>query len=171
MSYLYHGKHPEIKGDILYPLNMLRAIYPDLYDAHVKRYAGKEKILEDVIPVLNCLWNDVLHFSPVHPAEIKKAFTELGKDFEAEYFEVPAELLEPEKSIIYLNGEIPKMDPKNWLPFSPETVSQFSQLPELTKLHYKEQFEKNESPLLYAKTPHILYKGALNIKNFQIITV
>ncbi len=31
--------------------------------------------MEQRIPILNCLWNDVLHFSPVHPAKIKQAMT------------------------------------------------------------------------------------------------
>jgi len=39
--YLYHRVDPELKGTTLYPLNQLKNIYPDVYERHVKKYAGR----------------------------------------------------------------------------------------------------------------------------------
>jgi hypothetical protein len=161
-----------MKGDILYPLNEMKNVYPDIYKNAISKYAGREHILQDVIPVLNCLWNDVLHFSPVHPSKIKSAFLELGKEFVGQdYFEIPPEMLSPEKTIIYLNGELSKTDPRNWLSYDPALVAQYSEMPELTKEYYKEKFAKNEQPLLYAKIPHILYHGSIDTKKVNRIKI
>lgn len=171
MNYVYHRIPADMKGDILYPLNVLKNIYPEMFEKEAGKYEGREHIMTDVIPVLNCFWNDVLHFSPVHPKKIHVALSELGKDFHAGYFQVPAEIFAPEKTIFYLNGEIPKMDPRNWLSYESSLVSKYTEMPELTKNYYREILEKGEQPLLYAKIPHILYKGSIDTKNLERILV
>jgi hypothetical protein len=171
MNYVYHRVPSEMKGDILYPLNEIKNMYPEMFEKEARKYEGREHIMNDVIPRLNCLWNDVLHFSPVPIIFIKTALAELGKDFHAEYFKVPAVIFNPEKTVIYLNGEIPKMDPSNWLPYDSAQVSQYAEMPESTKKYYREKLEKNEQPLLYAKIPHILYKGSIDTKNLERVRV
>jgi len=58
--FLYHLVPKNIRGDILYPLNILKSIYPDIYQYQVNKYFGREYIIEQRIPLFNCLWNDVL---------------------------------------------------------------------------------------------------------------
>jgi hypothetical protein len=159
-------------GDILYPLNEMKDTLPEVYKKAVLKYEGRERIMQDVIPILGCLWNDVLHFSPVHPSQVLAEFLKSGKELMGrEYFEIPAEMFSPDKTVIYLNGELPKMDPKNWLPYDSALVEKYSEIPELTKAYYKEKFAKNEQPLLYAKIPHILYKGSIDTKNIKRIKI
>ena len=171
MSFLYHLVPKNMQGHLLLPLNQLKNSHPDIYKEANKKYIGRESLMKVIIPTLDCLWNDVLHFSPVHPELIHAALAELGKDFHAKYFKIPAEIFAPEKTIFYLNGEIPKMDQRNWLPYESALVLKYTEMPELTKIYYKEKLEKNEHPLLYAKIPHILYKGSLDTKNLERIMV
>jgi hypothetical protein len=151
----------------------MKDIYPDIYKKAIEKYKGREHIMKDAIPILNCLWNDVLHFSPVHPLRIKEAFEELGEEFMGgrEYFEIPVDTFAPEKTIIYLNGGIPKTDSRNWLSYDSALVPRYKELPELSRRYYKEKFAKNEQPLLYAKISHVLYRGSIDTKNITRIRI
>jgi hypothetical protein len=92
-------------GDILYPLNTLREINKDTYEFYTSRYKGRETLLEQKIPVLNCLWNDVLHCSPIDLRLIYKALIKAGhhkvKVKNIEFFKIPIELLKDIKFVKY----------------------------------------------------------------------
>ena len=70
MAFIYHKVPADMSGNILYPLNVMEKINPEIYEKAVKKYEGREYLMREVIPWLNCLWNDVLHFSIVHPTKI-----------------------------------------------------------------------------------------------------
>ena len=70
MMYLYHSVPRNLHGNILYPLNALTEKHPEIFEQQVSKYVGREHITQQRIPVIDCLWNDVLHFSAVNPKEI-----------------------------------------------------------------------------------------------------
>src|SRR5262245_55380278 len=76
--YLYHWVPADLRGHILYPLNQLKSIYPSLYIIEAAKYQNRESLMRVRLPILDCLWNDVLHFSPVHPSKIQQALAEAG---------------------------------------------------------------------------------------------
>lgn len=39
-----------MRGDVLYPLNTLKTLHPDLYEFHVGKYAGREYLMDQKIP-------------------------------------------------------------------------------------------------------------------------
>jgi hypothetical protein len=79
IRYVYHRVPPDLRGTVLYPLNRLADVHPDLYEELQQNYATRRDIAALRIPPLgNCLWNDVLHFSPVHPARIQAALADAG---------------------------------------------------------------------------------------------
>ena len=39
MEFLYHRVPVNMEGSILYPLNQLKNLHPDIYVEHVKKYA------------------------------------------------------------------------------------------------------------------------------------
>ena len=50
-----------MRGDVLYPLNTLRGLYPDVFERERGKYAGREALLELRIPILDVLCNNALH--------------------------------------------------------------------------------------------------------------
>ena len=124
MIYLYHIVPKNLKGNILYPLNSLKEIYPDIFQARLKNYAGRESIMQHWIPTLNCLWNDVLQFSAVDPKEVKQALIEAGRDpdFNLTCYQVDPKILSPENTIVYLYAHEnvkDKLHPGNFIPYNP----------------------------------------------------
>jgi hypothetical protein len=56
---LYHRVPDALIGSILYPLNQLKTIYPDLYAREVSRYDSRKRVLQMRIPLLDCLWKRI----------------------------------------------------------------------------------------------------------------
>lgn len=174
MNFVYHLVPKDMRGDVLYPLNDLKTIFPKLYDKKVKKYKGREFLTKETIPFLNCLWNDVLHFSAVSPYDIKKAFVELEYLFKAKFYKIDATLLDEGKTIVYLfntKGINDKLEEKNFEKCNLKNFLKYSQFPYKTKEYYKKELEKGKWPLLFYKIPHILFKGSINIKDVPIIEV
>lgn len=176
MIYLYHSVPKNLQGNILYPLNALKEKHPDIYEQQVSKYVGREHITKQRIPILDCLWNDVLHFSAVNPKEVKQALAEAGRnpDFKMSYYQVDPKLIEPKNAIVYLythTDNKDKMNEENFASYNPDEVAKFSSMPQATKDYYKEMIDKGERPLLYHRIPHIPYKGTLDITDLPIISV
>ena len=176
MIYLYHSVPKNLHGNILYPLNVLKEKHSEIYEQQVSKYVGREHITQQRIPMLDCLWNDVLHFSAVNPKEVKQALIEAGRspDFTMSYYQVVPKLIESKNSIVYLYAHADskdKLNEKNFITYNPDEMTKFSSMPQATKDYYKEMIGKGERPLLYHKIPHILYKDTLDITNMPIISV
>lgn len=174
MNFVYHLVPKYMRGDVLYPLNDLKTIFPKLYDKKVKKYKGREFLMKETIPFLSCLWNDVLHFSAVSPYDIKKAFVECGYPLETKFYKIDTTLFDAGKAIVYLfntEGINDKLEAKNFEKYNPKNFPKYSQFPYETKEYYKKELEKGKWPLLFYKIPHILFKGSINIKDMPIIKV
>jgi len=176
MTYIYHSVPKDLQGDTLYPLNVLKEKHPTIYEQQVNKYVGREHIKEQRIPMLDCLWNDVLHFSAVNPKEIKRALIKAGRDpnFTRDYYQIDSKLIDPKNATVYLYAHADnkdKMSKENFASYSSDEVAKFSAIPQATKDYYKEMIGKGERPLLYHKIPHILYKGLLDIKNLPVVSV
>lgn len=176
MTYLYHRASKNLKGNTLYPLNNLKEIYPEIYEQEIKKYTGREFVTQYRIPILNCLWNDVLHFSAVHPEEIKQAIIDAGgdKNVTINSFEVDPDLITPGNAIVYLYTQTKvnfNPDENSFVKFLPEETKKYSIMPEATKNYYKEMISEGKRPLLYHRIPHILYKGTLNVNDLNHISV
>lgn len=178
MNYVYHFVPHNLRGSVLYPLNVLKYKFPNLYSNQVKKYKRREKLLEVKIPYLECLWNEVLHFSPVHPVQIRDALLEEGfNKYPIRWFEIDPIALNfnSQNTVIYL------APPKEWLDFS-KTSSEFIQfsnirleelstLPSATVAHYKTAKQKAEKPFLFHRVPHVLYRGIINLEQVKIISI
>lgn len=161
-----------MEGDILYPLNELKEIYPKIYEKKVTKYQGREHLLDEVIPILNCKWNDVLHFSPVHPKEIQRVFKEINHEFHGKFLEIDPKLLNPDKTVLYLYfTDGPGLNPKEIIRFNPNELDKYSELRYETKKYYREKYLTNERPLLFYKIPHILFKGSIDIKETAVLEI
>ena len=176
MAYLYHSVPRNLNGNILYPLNVLKQKHPDIYEQQVSKYAGREQLLKHRIPILDCLWNDVLHFSAVNPKEIKQALIEAGgnPDIIMRYYQVDPKLIPPKNAIVYLYAHTDiedKLNETNFVSYNPDEAAKYSSMPQATKDYYREMIDNGGRPLLYHRIPHILYKGTLEITDVTIVSV
>ncbi len=174
-AFVYHRQAPDFTGATLYPLNRLKECLPALYENAVKKYKGREWLINVTIPPLDCLWNDVLHFSLMHPSVIYKSLVETGfndSNRELLWFEIPLEDTLTQPSTIYLNTR-PWQDEKILgnsdfeLPTAAH-VRALSGMPGINLQYYRDCAAKGERPLLWKRAPHLLLKGELDVTNYRV---
>ncbi|MHB1316754.1 MAG: hypothetical protein ACYCZW_02760 [Minisyncoccota bacterium] len=172
MEYLYHHIPKNMSGTILYPLNVLKDTHPDIYTEQFKKYIGRERILGAKIPPLDCLWNDVLHFTAVEPEIMRKNLEKAGFIFKpSSYFKVPVEMLQGKNTVAFTNPEgKPTLVPLlNYETFDINHMSLYREIPGATLEYYKERKLAGEKPMIYQFVPHILYKGSIDTKGLAVI--
>ncbi len=176
MTYLYHHVPKNMQGDTLYPLNVLKEKYPEAYAEHARKYAGREEAMQFVIPKLDCLWNDALHLSAVHPQMMMDAFAEAGgrSDYTLLSYQIDPYTLDPDKAVVYrystvhLNALQKKED---FVDFNPDDLAKYSELPQDTIEYYRESFANKKLPLAFHRVPHILYKGTIDVEGVKVVEV
>ena len=175
--FVYHRVPVNLTGSVLYPLNQLKQVYPNIAAVQLKKYQGREAVLNQRIPRLTCLWNDVLHFSPVHPAKIKAAMEEAGHTVSSRrwrYFEVDAAFFSPDNAVIWefreRQGPHIPIDESEGLPYEPRLLVKYTEVGEWTQRYYAE-VKPGARVLLYVGIAHVLYKGHLNVEGVKIIEV
>ncbi|MFZ2804551.1 MAG: hypothetical protein WA001_04990 [Patescibacteria group bacterium] len=176
MDHLYHAVPPNMQGTVLYPLNVLKEKMPEVYKLEVRKYDGREQTLTDRIPTLGCLWNDVLHFTAVPPADLQKALMESGRPemFHKTFFQIDPHLLDPHQTTIYLyeySDAERKSNPDSYAPYNAGDIKGCSGIPDVTREYFKDRFKSRKKPLLYYRVPHILYHGALDVTDILRVSV
>ncbi|HEV2066901.1 MAG TPA: hypothetical protein VGR08_08690 [Thermomicrobiales bacterium] len=94
MDSIYHGVPTRLRGTTLSPLNRLRDLYPDIYESEIAKYQDHpDRILlpQTRLPVLDCLWNDVVHTAPIHPHRLYRAWIARGANVDPgrAFFRIP----------------------------------------------------------------------------------
>jgi hypothetical protein len=98
MQYIYHMMPENMQGTVLYPLNVLKSVHPDLYTTYIEQYndhPSRQTLPSRVIPKLNCLWNDVVQCSPIHPHHLYRALIERNLQVKPDkkFFQIPVNIL------------------------------------------------------------------------------
>ena len=179
MNYLYHIMPKDMKGNLLYPLNELKNKYPKIYKEQIKKYKNREQLLKVKIPILNCLWNDVVHLTAVNPKKISKALEKAGSKYikgKWLWFKINPNKLIKEKAIIFIYKNRKKEkerrnDRDNFTEFNIPNLSKYNKISRHTLGYYKREIKEGRKPLIFHLVSHILYKGAINIKKAEIIKV
>lgn len=176
MYYLYHKVPKAMSGAILYPLNQLKSIYPDSFAVAVAKYSGREHIMEQPIPTLNCLWNDAIHLTAIPPASYSNALAQAGLSHEpVSYYQIDPKLLNAELMTVYIYtnlalGKDALKNEQDFKPFDLKNLQKYSVIPESTLQYYKDVSAKNERPLLNHGVTHIFYKGTISVEGIPIVT-
>ena len=172
MKYVYHKVPKNMVGNFLYPLNQLEEILPEIYNQQVKKYFGRVFLMEEKIPMLNCKWNDVLHFAPICPQIISKNLKEIGHqtDNNKMFFKIPISKFNHKATVIfhYTREDAELLDSE----ISNLNIEDFEELKELpigTKNWYIECYKNGRSPLLYHRVPHILTLDSIDISDCEKI--
>ena len=178
-QYVYHFKPKGMTGDRLIPLNDLKAALSETFDLQIKKYEGREKLMKLVIPILDCLWNDVLHFSPINPQIILDTWRNDGLiDFASpklpiEVYKVPVKLLEESKVVCFqsFNYDFHNFDPESQK-FWKFEVSKYQEQEEVEPKQveiWKNDKRDGRFLMWYSHTMHVLAKQELDIGDCELI--
>jgi hypothetical protein len=175
--FVYHRVPPNLRGPVLYPLSQLKDVHPDLYAELRKNYSTREDIASLRIPPLDhCLWNDVLHLTPVPPSRLKSALADAGHELPGgwrRFFRIDARILHAEDAVIYRlltpfwSGQFDVTEAseqlgRECLPFEPERLLDFAEVPDAARAYYASVPSGSQLPL-FLYVPHVLYKGRIDL--------
>ena len=174
---LYHLAPLELSGTTLYPLNQLKDTNPTVYAHAVSKYAGREEVMQQIIPLLNCLWNDVIFLSPVHPEKVVQARFENGlgyPTYRRNWFVLDSESLDQSQLLLYRHRPKWTMDREQhkaeyvWFEdISPSEQEELAKIPECGLWSIRKFREKG---LFLGYIPHILYRGTIDVDYTNIVT-
>ena len=160
-------------GDELIPFNRMYATNPELKAKYLEKYMGREEILQRRIPLLDCLWSDVVQFLPLHPRKVFEVQTALGLTSNVppyKFFEINVDLLDPKKTVVFFKD---KPGEENvvlkWL--SDVDFDAIQEVPPATIEYYKTIVGTGELPFNYQFIPHIVCMGNVDVSNSKIITL
>jgi hypothetical protein len=174
MRYAYHMLPQDMKGEMLYPLNILNQKFPSIYNKEVAKYKHRPHILNITIPIHNCLWNDVLHLTFVHPKRIRNLLNKANiQTRKMTFLKIPIDQLDHKKCVIYFFKKKSKeyYSPDQFERFNLNHFERYKRLKESTFNSYIEYKNEGKRPLLFMYVPHLLYKGTIFIKGLEVVEV
>ncbi len=138
-----------------------------------------------IIPKLDCRWNDVLHFTIIHPHDIYKELIEAGYELGKPviFFEVPLERLASSPRAVYhtpspileersfsVANQAPDLviDP-NMVQLPGEIDFTYPTFPAHTKAYFQFERQHGRSPLLFNGLPHFLLQASLETSGLPTI--
>lgn len=181
MKYIYHLVPKNMLGEKLVPLNQIKEMDAQLYEKYTDKYnnsSDRKLLLERKVPKLNCLWNDVVHFSPLHPNHIYQALKELSINVhdEVKFYKIPIEnLQENENAIYYYNqkyyeGPSAPISPDNIELLKVDDYEELGKIPEETFDYFQTESKKGHKFGMFHLVPHILSMGQVPIENAEVIS-
>ena len=173
MNYLYHFVPPNMVGHTLYPSSVLENIHPEVAEFHRRKYINRPTLPFERIPTLNCLWKDVIFLSPVIPQNTAEAFKSCGIELrKRRFFRIDPRKIEPSLATIWL-ADGGSRSPETFIPFDPEVLGRYSQIPERTLKYYRSMVAegRRREILVYALVPHVLFKGTIDVSDAEIIVI
>lgn len=199
MLFGYHSVPSELRGNHLVPLNGQRELWPDLFLRYSEKYFYRTSIMKNVIPRLDCLWNDVIHMSLVHPGVLRSIIAEEYVAMDGKvtlaaleqsrmFFEIPTERLDAQKLVVY-DAAVRSLDNTEYTadkqavvpPPAMEQILAFGDLlanemlVNLTEKleRYREyvRFEigNGRRPLMYVGIPHLLFLGRIDLASVPTV--
>lgn len=165
--FVYHLVPEDLRGTVIYPLNVLRTVHPDIAARKLEKYRGREHLLTSPIPPLGCVWNDVIMFSPVHPRDIRAALAEAGDVRPLrKWLEVGAVLFSPADTALYLPGDSPQDE--RFESYEPGCLERYARLPEAQRRYYR-AVAPGKAVMLFGAIPHVLYRGTVDLRSARVI--
>jgi hypothetical protein len=77
-QFVYHQLASDFRGTVLYPLNHLATVYPDIHAREAPKYAGREGVMSYRVPHLDAPWADTVNLSTLDPRLLVAARERLG---------------------------------------------------------------------------------------------
>lgn len=177
MTYLYHKVPRSMTGSTLYPLHALKDIDRRLFDEAIKKYKGREYIIDQRIPIFeNCLWNDVIFMTALQPQLLYDVRNSLGfsKLQPQQFYKIPFDTLDRKNTGIYLFSPetVPHTLSADEFILSPNDLSRYTTIPEATVNYFKDLKASGSDyiPLFWRFIPHVIFRGTIDVSDAEIIT-
>ena len=175
MACIYHQVPQGMIGETLYPLSELETVAPELYRKQRAKYRdhpSRERIPYQRVPKLDCWRREVENLSPLHPYLIYKAWQNLGVTLpDVSWYQLPVKAVAHLPTVLYQpSGDVGKDIPEEgvrWL--EPTIYQEVTELSEATKVWYAELHRRGLRGGWFARTPHVLVKGAVSVKDTKVI--
>jgi hypothetical protein len=185
MPYVYHLCARDFRETILFPLNGLRKVYPDLYERERVKFAGRESILEYVVPGLGVTWADTVNLSALDPrlliAERRKLGVPFSRLLERRLVCIPVERIASLPTVNYVSathwinsspGEagVPLTPPDDeFFPFDAAHHQEPREVPKLHREYLLQQKAKGALALGFVFVPHVLVAAPIDISGLEIL--
>jgi hypothetical protein len=177
MPFLYHARPDDMRGDTLLPLNQLRRLHPDVYERAREKYAGREAVTAFRVPVLDVLWNDALHLSPIHPARLAAAWAVAGlpeSAWEGEFFAIPVDRIDAGRAVwfaqeVYLTRDAPDLPAEDFSPFDPARYEELAELPAGYADYLRQRRESGRPLRRFAAVPHVLVTAPIDVAGLTLV--
>lgn len=180
MNFVYHMVPDNMSGHYLIPLNRMKDLDENLYARYISKYDDhpeRDFLVERKVPLLGCLWNDVVHFSTLHPhhiyRELKKLELKLKDDLI--FYKIPIENLKHNENALYLYDKSYYEGPE--APIAPENIGildigeykEPDELPMDTLKYFVEESKKDHRVEMFKFVPHVLSRGRIPVDGAEII--
>lgn len=162
-----------MKGSELIPLNKMLEVDAELRAKYLEKYKGREEILGRKIPLIDCLWNDVVQLLPLHPRQLFDLQQELGIVTEIpdyKYFQIDVSKLDPAKTVVYFKTA-PGEENVTVTRLNEVNLDDLQSVPPATENYYKSMVGTGEPVFNYQFVPHIIYKGTIDVSEAKIISL
>jgi len=182
VRFVYHLCAKEFRGHELLPLKMLATTYPDVYEREIGKWAGRESVLDYVVPHLEVSWGDTVNLAGLDPALLVEARVRAGVPFsrllERKVVRIPVERLAGLPAVVYDSrthwrnsrpGEdVPEVPPEvEFSLFDPETYEEMTEVP-LAHLDYLgQQRDAGALALGFVFIRHVLVAGPVDISGLE----
>lgn len=162
-----------MEGSELITLSQMFAKDPVLHQKYLEKYKGREEILERRIPLLDCLWNDVVQLLPLHPRKLFEMQLQLGLISEIpeyRYFQVDPTILNSHNSAVYFKTAPGEENVSvQWL--RDINLEDLQEVPSATIKYYESMVGSGEPVFNYQFVPHILHRGSIDISESRVIGI
>lgn len=162
-----------MSGTKLIPLNQMPESMSKIRNLHLSKYVGREEILKRKIPLLECLWNDVVQFLPLHPIKVfdlQVAMKFVPEIPQFKFFEIDIKTLNPKHTVVFFKNAAGEENVTvKWL--KDVDFDLLQEIPQATVEYYKSLAGTGELPFNYQFIPHILYMGSVDVSNTKLIAL
>lgn len=183
---VYHRITKDFKGTWIIPLNLMPFMegYEEIYQNAIKKYDDRTWLLDRIIPTLNCLWNDVIFFSPLHPHKHYEEYVRLGyTPRNLKFFKIPVEVLKEKRVTVWKwlsEKKYPVNDPIHisivaYCALNFDRYQEMEDLPDDTKEFYQQCMDPthpdNYPRYNWFRIPHILCQDPIDTLDPRITII
>ncbi len=149
----------------------------ELYQKHARKYEGRMELMDVVLPILNCKWNDVIQFSALDPQVIYNQLKVIRGETDVcgtEYFKVHIDqIIGKYRSIVYTRMQDRKRGSysveDSEVALLDRSYRELSEIPRKTVEYWEEvKREGGDRYLWFPFIPHILVMGTIPIEGLEV---